>query len=144
MSEREIRKTIEIDASAEVVFKALSDPEELTHWFPDQAILEPKVGGKMKFTFYKKETKDLNMDFFPEGTILELIPNKKISYTWEHPYIPDFPRTIVTWELEKVGEKKTRVNLVHSGFVGKKNEMFEEHNTGWTYFLNRLVEYCRS
>ena len=53
MSEREIRKIIEIDASPEVVFKALSDPKELTNWFPDAAILEPKIGGKFKISFYK-------------------------------------------------------------------------------------------
>ena len=36
----EIRKSIVIDASPEVVFKAITEPEELTQWFPDQAILE--------------------------------------------------------------------------------------------------------
>jgi uncharacterized protein YndB with AHSA1/START domain len=51
--ELEIRKTIVIDASPEVIFKAITDPEELTQWFPDQAILEAKVGGKMKFSFHK-------------------------------------------------------------------------------------------
>ena len=40
----EIRKTIVIDASPEVVFKAITEPEELTQWFPDQAILESRVG----------------------------------------------------------------------------------------------------
>jgi uncharacterized protein YndB with AHSA1/START domain len=49
----EIRKSIIIDASPEVIFKAITDPNELTNWFPDQAILEPKIGGKMKFGFYK-------------------------------------------------------------------------------------------
>jgi uncharacterized protein YndB with AHSA1/START domain len=34
-----------------------------------------------------------------KGTISEFIPNKKISYTWECE--PDFPRTVVTWELQK-------------------------------------------
>lgn len=42
----EIRKSIVVHAPLEVVFKAISDPEELTQWFPDQAILEPKVGVK--------------------------------------------------------------------------------------------------
>ena len=32
----EIKKTIIIDASSEVVFKAITEPEELTQWFPDQ------------------------------------------------------------------------------------------------------------
>jgi uncharacterized protein YndB with AHSA1/START domain len=129
-----------------VVFKAITDPNELTNWFPDQAILEPKVGGKMKFSFYKKNPERQNMDFFPEGTILEFIPNKKISYTWEHPNIADFPRTVVTWELEKAGNDKTTLKLSHTGFrkgeQGKK-KMFKEHDEGWSHFLNELVKYCK-
>jgi uncharacterized protein YndB with AHSA1/START domain len=79
----EIRKSIVIDASTEVVFKAITDPEELTNWFPDQAILESKVGGRYKFSFNKQEnTEYRQMDYFPEGTITEFIPNKKITYTW--------------------------------------------------------------
>jgi uncharacterized protein YndB with AHSA1/START domain len=42
----EVTKNIVIDASPEVVFKAITDQNELTNWFPDQAILETKVGGK--------------------------------------------------------------------------------------------------
>ena len=49
----EVAKNIVIDAPPEVVFKAITDQIELTNWFPDQAILETKVGGKMKFSFYK-------------------------------------------------------------------------------------------
>ena len=52
----EIKKSIVIDATPEVIFKAITDPNELTHWFPDQAILEPKVGGKMKFSFFKTDS----------------------------------------------------------------------------------------
>jgi uncharacterized protein YndB with AHSA1/START domain len=90
----EIRKTIIIDATPEVVFKAITDPNELTHWFPDQAILEPKVGGRMKFSFFKTDSQYRQMDYFPEGIISEFVPNKKISYTWQEPNIPDFPKTI--------------------------------------------------
>ena len=137
----EIKKTIVIDASPEVVFKAITDPEELTNWFPDQAILEPRTGGKMKFSFYKKNSEKRDMDYFPEGTILEFTPNKKISYTWEHPDIPEFPRTVVTWELEKIDNNKTRLELLHSGF--KADKMVKEHDEGWTYFLGRLEKYCK-
>ena len=35
----EIKKNIVIDAPTEAVFKAITDPNELTNWFPDQAIL---------------------------------------------------------------------------------------------------------
>jgi activator of Hsp90 ATPase-like protein len=50
----EIKKTIIIDASSEVVFKAITEPEELTQWFPDQAILVPKIGGKVRFVTLKE------------------------------------------------------------------------------------------
>lgn len=95
----EIKKNIVIDASPEVVFKAITDPNELTNWFPDHAILEPKVGGKMKFSFYKeKSEKDHTgpADAFPEGTVKEFIPNKKLSYTWQHKDVPEFPERVVT------------------------------------------------
>lgn len=143
MSELEIRKTIEINASPEVVFRALSVQEEITQWFPDQAILESKVGGKMKFTFFSKGTKPVDRDFFPEGKIIEFVPNKKLSYTWTPQDIPDFPRTIVTWSLEQIGQNKTRVTMIHSGFTGKPHELFKEHSYGWDYFANRLAEYCK-
>jgi uncharacterized protein YndB with AHSA1/START domain len=74
----EIKKSIVIDASPEVVFKAITDPQELTNWFPDHAILEPKVGGRYKFGFNKQDNNEYRqMDYFPEGTITEFIPNKK-------------------------------------------------------------------
>ena len=135
----DIEKTIVIDASREVVFKAIVDPDELTNWFPDQAI-EAKVGGKVKLSFYKgKQREHREFDFFPEGKILEFIPNKKISYTWEEPNTAGFPRTVVTWKLEEVDNNKTRVRLVHAGFEGGK--LFK-HDEGWSYFLGRLRKYC--
>jgi uncharacterized protein YndB with AHSA1/START domain len=33
------KKTIIIDAPADIVFKAITDPAESTNWFPDHAIL---------------------------------------------------------------------------------------------------------
>lgn len=29
---------------------------------------------------------------------------------------PDLPRTVVTWELEKIDNDKTNLKLVHTGF----------------------------
>jgi uncharacterized protein YndB with AHSA1/START domain len=138
----EIKKSIIVDASSEVVFKAITDPQELTHWFPDQVILEPKVGGKIRFSFYKQGNREhRSFDFFPEGTIIEFIPNKRISYTWQEPNTVDFPRTVVTWELEEIENNKTRVKLLHKGFQAGK--LFE-HDEGWSYFLNQLQKYCEN
>ena len=148
MSDLDIKKIIEIDASPEVVFKAISDPKELTNWFPDAAILEPKVGGKFKISFYKDSAKPgmkMDRDFFNEGRVLEFVQDKKLAYTWQFKDIPDFPETVVTWELEQVSKDKTRVTLTHSGFTGKEEgpASVDEHNKGWSFFLNELVAYCK-
>ena len=50
----EIRKTIVIDATPEVIFKAITNPEELTQWFPDEVVFEPHIGGKEHLTFLTK------------------------------------------------------------------------------------------
>ena len=147
MSDLDIKKIIEIDASPEVVFKAISDPKELTNWFPDAAILEPRTGGKFKLSFYKELDKSgkMDQDFFPEGKVLEFVPNKKLAYTWQHKNISDFPETVVTWELEQLGKNKTRLTLTHSGFTAKEEGITsaKEHNQGWSYFLDELVSYCK-
>jgi uncharacterized protein YndB with AHSA1/START domain len=141
----EVTKNIIIDAPPEVVFKAITDQNQLTNWFPDQAVLETKVGGKMKFSFYKNSKRGTqecgrDRDYFHEGTITEFILDKKISYTWEDSYEPDFPRTVVTWELEKIDNDKTNLKLLHTGF--KADEKVKQYDEGWSHFLDELIKYC--
>jgi uncharacterized protein YndB with AHSA1/START domain len=98
-----------------------------------------KDRGKVKFTFHNENSENQQRDHTPEGEVLEFVPNQKISYTWEHKDIAGFPQTIVTWQLEQIGNDKTKVELVHSGFMGAENEMYDEHRKGWNYYLDRLV-----
>jgi uncharacterized protein YndB with AHSA1/START domain len=139
----EIRKSIIIDATPKVVFRAITEANELTKWFPDHVILEPNVGGKVTFSFYKEKNK-MDRDYIVEGSIIEFIPNKKISYTWQYKDIPKFPETIVSWKLEELERNKTRVELIHSGFTGKEQEKVSSkgHDEGWTHFMNELSKYC--
>jgi uncharacterized protein YndB with AHSA1/START domain len=133
----EIRKTILINAPPNTVFKALTDEKELTKWFPDQARLESKVGGLVQFKFFEDGKENHRV----EGKVLEVIPNKKISYSWKNTSDPDFPNTTVTWTLEEAGGK-TKLTLVHAGF-DPKSKWHELHSMGWSYFIeDRLVEYC--
>jgi uncharacterized protein YndB with AHSA1/START domain len=143
----EIRKTIIIEASSDTVFKAITVQEELTQWFPDQAILEPRVLGKVRFTTLKELHPEwkLDRDYIMEGTIKEFIPNKKLSYIWKYRDTPDFPETTVVWELVEIAPDKTRVDLTHSGFTGEEKGLtsLESHNEGWTEMLNKLANYCK-
>ena len=62
-NDREIRKIVVIDAPPDMVFKAISDEKELTEWFPDLAVLEPRIGGKVRFTFYRKNSENQERSF---------------------------------------------------------------------------------
>ena len=66
-NDREIRKIVIIDAPVEMVFRAIIDEKELIDWFPDLAVLEPKVGGKVRFTFHKGNSQKQDRDSSPEG-----------------------------------------------------------------------------
>ena len=135
----EIKKTIIIDATPEVIFKALTDPSELTQWFPDQAIFEAKVGGKIGFDFSeKKSKKDEGCEV--NGVITEFISNQKISYTWQNSTdSSEISTSVVTWELEKIKDDGAKVNLSHTGIMTK--ETAEDREGGWNYFLPRLKKY---
>jgi uncharacterized protein YndB with AHSA1/START domain len=144
MSDLKVKKSIEIDASPEVVFKAISDPSELTNWFPDAVILEPVVGGKTKFSFSKDSKRTTcvrDHDKSNEGRILEFTKNKKLVYTWQDMDVPDFPETIVTWELEELSKNRTRLTLTHTGFT--INDQVKGHYEGWSFFLDELASYCK-
>jgi uncharacterized protein YndB with AHSA1/START domain len=84
------------------------------------------------------------MDTILRGKILELVPNKKLSYTWDSEKTDGTPRitkAVVTWILEPLPNEKTSVTLIHSGIA---KEFRQDTESGWIYFLNQLDNYCKN
>lgn len=138
----QVRKEVVIETSPDKVFKALTDENELSKWFPDNAVFEPRQGGKIRFTFHPSEKEhpdEVNVD----GKVVEIIPDKKLVYTWEPHPKNDFPPTTVTWTLEEIEPQKTKVTLVHVGFASKDKETeFHKTDAGWSHFLPRLAKHA--
>ena len=138
----DITKVLIINAQPERVFKAISDTDELTQWFPDVAYMEPKVNGRVNFKFLKKRADNLiDKDYLMEGKITEFEENKKLSYSWTHPDIPEFPETLVSWLLEPTETGMTQVTVNHTGFDDKKTANM--YNEGWSWFTGRLSIFAR-
>lgn len=137
IEEGTICKEVIINAPLSKVWKALTEQKQIEKWFmaPDNFI--PEVGT----TFHMTGTKD-GVSFPHTCTILEVIPEKKLSYTWNMTVIDG--ETIVTWELEEQG-KTTKLTLTHSQWDKVKfNTPVLSHNdyvNGWNYFTNKLKEY---
>ena len=133
-----IKKEIVINSPVERVFSALIDPEQLTQWFPDVVMIEPKLGGKVSFRFLKENTKEDN-DHEIVGTIVSIISNKELAYTWNFKTKPEYRKdTTVTWKVDKLESNKTKLTLIHSGFTKEDTLQYEDHSKGWTWHINRL------
>ena len=59
----------------EKVFRAISDPDELEHWFPARVATDWQVGSAVAFTF-----EDMDADA-PAGTVLEFDPPRLLAFT---------------------------------------------------------------
>ena len=78
------------------VWRAVTDPQELAHWFPSGIELELRVGAPMRFTFGPDEV--------VEGEVRELDPPHRFAFLWGE--------DLLRFELEPDGDG-TRLTLVH-------------------------------
>ena len=133
----EIRKSVIINASPEIVFRALTDETELTHWFSNEkAVLESQVRGAWMLKNCRSYTGEIHT---MRCKVLEIIQDKKVSYTWNVDDYPDIPETIVTWMIEPLdGGSRSQIMLVHSDLAND----FDDADRNWSYFIGRLAEHC--
>ncbi len=135
----EIKKELVINASISRVYDAITDMKQLSQWFPDVLSLEPKIGGKIIF---RSSNSFSNISDIVEGKIIELEKNKKLVYTWSHPNVPNFPLTKVNWNLEQIEKNKTKVLIIHSGFVDEKT--MNSYNKKWLWITEHLNIFTAS
>ena len=60
----------------EKVWRAISDPAELEHWFPARVEVDLVPGGRMRFVFPDRQGPTL------EGEVTALDPPRLLEYTW--------------------------------------------------------------
>jgi uncharacterized protein YndB with AHSA1/START domain len=133
----EVRAVVEIDASTEKVFAALITPEKIKEWFGAPApVVEPRVGGKYGFGFsFEKDGETVTP---PPVTILEFEENRMLAISWpDWRGDPNVPDQRVTWTLESLAGGKTRLTLVHSGFVRAAD--VSDYPFGWAEFMRKIA-----
>ena len=83
------------------------------------------------------------LDAVATGRILELVPEKRLSYTFVSSRSgsgSSLTDSVVTWTLDELTDGKTRVTLVHSGIT---KEVYGDTDAGWGYYTSQLARYCR-
>jgi len=132
-----IVKEISIDAPAEKIFAALTEPDQLTQWWGEegkyhveQMEADVRVGGRWRTT----GTSSDGQPFAVEGVYREIDPPRVLVYTWAHDW-GDRAQTLVRFDLTERGGS-TLVKVTHSGFADSQSR--DDHDRGWTVVLGWL------
>ena len=134
--QKEIRHQFTFSHSPEKVWDFLTDPELLAQWLMPNDF-KPIVGHK--FQFGAKPKFPLGFDGRIYCEVLEIVPYKKLVYTWTGGMSTENPSldSVVTWTLTPTG-KGTVLTLEHTGFKGKNYLAYIIMNKGWVKIGKRL------
>ena len=131
-TDRALDLTIDIDATLEEVWRALTTGEGIARWFAPYAAVTPGVGGSLSIGWDPAEMWDTPI------TVWE--PLRHMQTASEMPTKEGgIVRLAVDYFLE-AHEGRVRVRLVHSGF--DQSESWDGYidglDAGWTFFLFNL------
>jgi uncharacterized protein YndB with AHSA1/START domain len=131
-----------INAPRTRVYAAWTDPAQLKEWWGPESVqtrnfvAETRVGGKYRWDLINQE--DEEMSVF--GEYLELVPGKKIVFTWkwDDDEVWEKRDSIVTVELSD-RDGGTELRLTHEQLPSEESR--DRHNEGWNSVLDRLEKF---
>lgn len=138
----------EIAAPPERVFAAITDPQQMQHWWASPICertyfeMDARVGGKWGF-YTTPATQSINgvNEFKCRGEILEFQPPTLLVYTWIANW-NDKPesKTLVRWELTPTATG-TRLKVIHSRLSEQKVAR-ELYRGGWPGVVDNLKKFA--
>ncbi len=121
---------------------AVSPKQAYEAWISESMTIEPvvkieidaKPGGQ--FILHAQSGDDTHL---MEGTILEIIPEKMLRYSWQWQGDPESTTVTVTFDAEGKG---CLLEINHQGFLSQ--ESLERHQSGWGYYVAELERLIRN
>jgi uncharacterized protein YndB with AHSA1/START domain len=134
---RDIELTVELDATPEDVFRAVTDGTELAKWLAPEARVTAPEGekkGSIWISWGEGMSVEHEVEIFDAPNRIRH-PSGKNSET-KAPLYAD-------WSIEAREGGKTTLRLVHSGFSAGTDwdDEFEAHARGWKLMLENLRQY---
>lgn len=122
---------LEIAAPPEIVFEAITDPDQLSKWWgdgdtyrADQWEIDLRIGGKYRSSGKGKD----GVPFEVHGEYLEIDPPRALTQSWVASFGTEVS-SVVRWELQPTGSG-TRLKVVHSG-LSQYPAMKTMYSNGW-------------
>jgi uncharacterized protein YndB with AHSA1/START domain len=141
-----IEREIYVEAAPEIVFDVVSSPEHLRQWWPDEAHFDPAPGATGEIVFGVPDEGGKVVPF----TVIAAKPPRTFSFRWTQPAgeVPvEGNSLLVTFELTP-SDGGSLLRMTETGFremgweAALLEETYQDHNTGWDYFLPRLPPYA--
>ncbi len=123
------------NAPLALVWKAISNKDDMKRWYFDLAEFKPEPGFEFEFSVEHK-----GMNYQHRCKVTEVIPQKRLAYTWR--YEGHLGDSLVTFELHAEG-KKTRLRLTHTGletFPPLPSFARENFAMGWTQLIGTSLK----
>jgi len=131
----EILTTVEVTATSEHVFHALTLPDGIAGWWSNHVTAEPKVGSLTEVRFE-------NGGVF-KMEIIDLEVGKNVH--WSVRLSPhDWEGSTITWDLTPISKGANLLFGHHNLTVGATGYSIEETRAGWEYFLGSLKSYLET
>ncbi len=136
MSTYTIERDIEIEAPVDVVWRTITEPEQIRTWFSDVVELEARPGAVGTLTF-RADTDD---PFVVDITVVAAERPHRFSFRWCYPtgaHATADNSTLVTFTLTADGDARTRLRVVETGLDeldwpdDDKQKFVDEHQHGW-------------
>jgi uncharacterized protein YndB with AHSA1/START domain len=126
-------------APRSVVFRALTDPQELARWWGPDGFTIPSVesdlrpGGGYRIAMRPPEGEPFSL----VGEFLEVDAPERLSYTfrWEDPD-PEDRETVVTLSVSGIEGGSAELVLTQGDFATERRRAL--HEEGWTQGLDKL------
>ena len=153
MSADSVERDILIEASPEVVWGVITEPEQIGHWFSDEAEVQGRADADGTLTWRaggrggKKDS-----DMIVPIRVVDAEPFRRFSFRWNHPQgaEPDQSNSaLVEFSLvEEAGGTRLRVLESGIGAVTHSEEdkvrYAEDHGQGWARHLGEMRDYVAS
>lgn len=131
-TERVIERTLQLTAPIDVVWRAISEPEELSRWFGDRTDLTLEEGAEGAMIWDRHGSFAVKVE--------DVTPPTRLVWSWVHEpgvSFDDAPSTRVEWTLTARKDGGTTLHLRESGF--RTDLHFGQNEEGWTEELGELV-----
>jgi uncharacterized protein YndB with AHSA1/START domain len=131
-----------INAPPACVYAAWTDPAQLKEWWGPEGVrtqslvADAHTGGKYRWDLINQEGEEMSVF----GEYLELVPGKKIVFTWkwDDDDVWENRNSVVTVELSD-RDGGTELLLKHEQLPSEESR--DRHNDGWTSVLDRLEKF---